>query len=135
MFVNHTQDSPELIRKECELTIDGVNVKNNHPLGSITVSAIFRPVQAVARSELDVHQALQDVQVTAASADHHRSSVITTADGAQSAIPPSVVGGVSDSSRNVLKDSGRYIIGALAGSRVRGAEKYVAKCLSSIVMV
>ena len=106
------------MRKECELTIDGVNVKNSRPLGSITVSAIFRPVQAVARSELDVQQALPGIQVTAA--DHHRNSVITTVDGsAEPTVPRSIVGGVSDVSRNMLRDSGRYIIGAIAGSRVR----------------
>ena len=110
-----------MLRKECELTIDGVTVKNNHPLGSITVSAIFRPVQAVARSELDVQRALPDIQVTAV--DHHRSSVITAVDSAESAVSPSVVGGVGNVSRNMLKDSGRYIVGALAGSRVREAKK------------
>ena len=122
-YIFFPKDSPELVRKECELTIDGVNVKNNRPLGSIIVSAIFRPVAAVARSELDVQRAVPDIQVTPD--DHHRNSVITTADdSADSAtVPPSVVGGVSDVSRNVLKDSGRYIVGAIAGSRVRGIKR------------
>ena len=112
------KDCTELVRKECELTIDGVNIKNDHPLGSIIVSAIFRPVAAVARSELDVQRVVPDIQVTPE--DHHRNSVITTADdSADSAIPPSVVGRVSDVSRNMLKDSRRYIVGAIAGSRVR----------------
>ena len=105
-----------MVRKECELSVDGVSVKNNQTLGSITVSAIFRPVPAVARSELDVQQrAVPEIQVT----DHRRDTVITTAEGAESAIPPNVVGGHSEVSRNVLKDSGRYLVGALAGSRVR----------------
>ena len=110
------------MRKECELTIDGVNIKNDRPLGSIIVSAIFRPVAAVARSELDVQRAVPDIQVTPE--DHHRNSMIMTADdSADSAIPPSVVGRVSDVSRNMLKDSGRYIVGAIAGSRVRRIKK------------
>ena len=67
----------------------------------------------MARSELDIQRALPDVQVT----DHHGNSVITTADGAESAIPLSVVGGVNEGSRSILKDSGRYIVGALS-SRV-----------------
>ena len=92
----------EVIKKQLELSIDGVNVKNDQPLGSITVSAIFRPVEAVARSELDVQRSILDTGIQG-------NVGVAATDCAESANAPSVVGGVRGELKNVLKESGRYI--------------------------
>ena len=97
-----SQDCPELIKKQLELTIDGVNVKNKQPLGSIIVSAIFRPVAAVATSEHDVQRSVVDT----GNCDNNGVGVTESADSANA---PSVVGGVSGETRNILMESGRYI--------------------------
>ena len=91
IFNLHVQDCPEVIKKQLELSIDGVNVKNDQTLGSITVSAIFRPVEAVARSELDVQRSVLDTDIQG-------SVGVATADS-----------GVRADVKSIVKESGRYI--------------------------
>ena len=66
------------------------------------MSAIFRPVAAVATSEHDVQRSIVDT----GNCDNNGVGVTESADSANA---PSVVGGVSGETRNILMESGRYI--------------------------
>ena len=66
------------------------------------VSAVFRPVGAVATSELEVQRSAID-------AGSHDNSGIVTAEGAEPANVPSVMSRVSGDTKSAVKESGRYV--------------------------
>ena len=44
------QGKPQVLQQQLDLEIDGNTVRNGHPLGSITVSTVFRPVDSVSKA-------------------------------------------------------------------------------------